>query len=676
MKNYYFLLLCQLFYFLALITPSDYIFAQWVQTNGPGGGFVYSFAVVGNNVFAGTSGGVYFSTNNGAAWTAVNNGLPEGTSIISLSAHNNLIFAGTYKKGIFRSTDYGSNWDSVNNGLPLKELRVNGLVLRGDTVFAGVYTGNYGRVYFSADSGRSWINSSKGLPEFTTVTTLAAGNHRLFAATTDGIYRSADDSLNWLAVNKGITDKSFSSLFVKGDTIYAGTGSGGKGIYRSFDGGENWSILTTGLKETTILTITGNNGNFIAAADWKNVIFSKDGGDIWTTAGGYLPAPRINTLAVIDSSILVGTDESGVFLSTNNGSVWKAVNNGMNNSSANSMILKDSTLFAGTVTGVYTTTNNGQTWISRNQGLDSTSVKSFAKDSSNIFAVTGRGIYLSSDNGLVWSKKNNGLHASIFTSIAVTGNHIFAGTDSGIFVSTNEGSDWEPANNGMRTQVDSILRVSQLAVYGKIVFAGASGLIDGGGIYFTTEYGKNWNSGLIEYSKIGVRSFAVSKGKVFVSYTYGQLYHPVLAWSADSGKSWSWLSKGFPPYNETHKLHVIKDTVYAVSDYGTYKFSFDSTAWTNADNDFPGELLSSAFNDKYVFAGINGLGVWRRKLPDNPVLVNNNHDKQPFSFSLGQNYPNPFNPSTTILYSLPFYSKVEIKLFDILGREVITLINN
>jgi len=47
----------------------------------------------------------------------------------------------------------------------------------------------------------------------------------------------------------------------------------------------------------------------------------------------------------------------------------------------------------------------------------------------------------------------------------------------------------------------------------------------------------------------------------------------------------------------------------------------------------------------------------------------------PIEFAINQNYPNPFNPSTKIKYSIPHSSKVVIKVFDILGREIETLVN-
>ncbi len=47
----------------------------------------------------------------------------------------------------------------------------------------------------------------------------------------------------------------------------------------------------------------------------------------------------------------------------------------------------------------------------------------------------------------------------------------------------------------------------------------------------------------------------------------------------------------------------------------------------------------------------------------------------PSEFRLEQNFPNPFNPATTIQYQLPSTSNVSLKIYDVLGNEVVTLVN-
>ena len=93
-----------------------------------------------------------------------------------------------------------------------------------------------------------------------------------------------------------------------------------------------------------------------------------------------------------------------------------------------------------------------------------------------------------------------------------------------------------------------------------------------------------------------------------------------------------------------------------------------------------------------VFNGLDVHGSWILKVNDqatgdtgmieryclniiyNAVLAVNNQ-QVPVKYELAQNYPNPFNPITRIKYSVPKQSFVIIKIFDILGREVKTLVN-
>jgi hypothetical protein len=58
-----------------------------------------------------------------------------------------------------------------------------------------------------------------------------------------------------------------------------------------------------------------------------------------------------------------------------------------------------------------------------------------------------------------------------------------------------------------------------------------------------------------------------------------------------------------------------------------------------------------------------------------PVGISNNNTEIAGRFDLAQNYPNPFNPVTRINYSLPVDSKVTLKIYDITGREIQSLVN-
>lgn len=81
-----------------------------------------------------------------------------------------------------------------------------------------------------------------------------------------------------------------------------------------------------------------------------------------------------------------------------------------------------------------------------------------------------------------------------------------------------------------------------------------------------------------------------------------------------------------------------------------------------------------AVNGRYIYVAekIDGLTVYGNNLV---TAVEQYGSTTPKSFSLNQNYPNPFNPSTTIEFSVAGIQPVTVKVHDLLGREVATLVN-
>ena len=67
--------------------------------------------------------------------------------------------------------------------------------------------------------------------------------------------------------------------------------------------------------------------------------------------------------------------------------------------------------------------------------------------------------------------------------------------------------------------------------------------------------------------------------------------------------------------------------------------------------------------------------VWRRPLSEMPTGVGDKYEQNPTEFKLEQNYPNPFNPTTVIPFSLQSKSFVSLKIYDLIGRVIATIIS-
>ncbi|MCU7497419.1 MAG: T9SS type A sorting domain-containing protein [Ignavibacteria bacterium] len=120
------------------------------------------------------------------------------------------------------------------------------------------------------------------------------------------------------------------------------------------------------------------------------------------------------------------------------------------------------------------------------------------------------------------------------------------------------------------------------------------------------------------------------------------------------------------------------EVVFETSDRNT--LSYEDTAIVKQEKYFYAvtALDDGTQNSTGLFTGRRLESSRFANMTDYPAIVTGVEGRSNnlgFSYALGQNYPNPFNPSTTISYTISKGSFVELKIYDMLGREVTTLVN-
>ncbi|MCE1165326.1 MAG: T9SS type A sorting domain-containing protein [Bacteroidetes bacterium] len=340
-------------------------------------------------------------------------------------------------------------------------------------------------------------------------------------------------------------------------------------------------------------------------------------------SGGISGTPTILSFNVHKNNLYAGvynypSGVSGVYISTNMGLNWSSTS--LNMLYVGSLASFQDFLFAGVfypstnTGGVYVTSDEGANWALTSLNLGTYSL---AVIGHTIFAgVINNGVFLSDNFGQTWTLSSlDNVHVLCFTS---QGQNIFAGTAEGrgLYVSTNGGYNWHQTSLSSQT-------VFALTSTNDAVFASTQEQ----GILVSTDGGNNWiQSPLSRY----VYAFASYGANAFAGTENGGVYL-----SSDAGASWSAINTGFGQTPLVMSLFIA---------------------------------------NKYIFAGTGRLAIWRRPLSD-VILDAGNTGNNPSSYFLGQNYPNPFNPVTKIQFAVKKNVWTIVKVYDILGKEVTTLVN-
>lgn len=333
---------------------------------------------------------------------------------------------------------------------------------------------------------------------------------------------------------------------------------------------------------------------------------------------------------------------------------------------AYSIAKKDSVMFAG-ADRVYMTKDNGENWVAVNKGLEKKLPWSLAFQDSSILAGTDSGIYIMKHDS-VWSRLDSGRvwgHGEV-AALATNGPYIIAGLYGeypifGILRSSDFGETWDESDSGLTDpEVRSVL-ISDSAIYVGCNF---------GGVYSSSNNGASWaRTNLGGYD---ARSIALNDSFLFVATNSGVFR------SSDEGASWIAVDDGLPDTTYYYELAVasVGPNVFVSSEEGhIFLSSNNGTNWTNTN---PSSRIYNTrailISDSNVFVTGSG-GVWRRPLSEMISSVHPPSIVRPREFRLEQNYPNPFNPSTRISYSIPKLGHVVLRMSDVLGREMATLVN-
>jgi hypothetical protein len=544
-------------------------------------------------------------------------------------------------------------WEPLPNGFEINA-NVKDIVAIGNNIFAGTY--NYfgtSAVYRSTNNGDSWTSVIATL-----VHSLTANENRIFVATEYiNVMYSDNMGSNWT----GPILQDYGIRFMKtiGNRIFAAAGGG---LYLSTNNGINW-VQTSFSVGIPVNCIVINGNNLIVGAGPSEVPYalggvylSTDNGSSWILTA--LNDRKVTSLAVSGNYIFAGTNANGIYFSTNNGSNWTQTS--LINGRIYSLAISGNNVFAGNDSGVYLSTNSGINWIQKNEGFSSTLAAGpfLFKDNyifvGTLYSVWRRnlsemlGINYSvsgtvrySDNsqpvtsGMVKAFKldKNTSNIIVLDSAIIQSNGTYTlpnvpqdSVDIGVFPNSSPPNDW-------------VITYYPSTVYWEVAT-----------VLYPTGNLTNINVGAIRMSASTNNNFVIGKVMRLNDNPLGYLKDAVLY--AKNGNTF--VRCAVSDVNGIYHLQSLPagNLKILATRLG---FSRDSVSVN----------VSST-------SSIDSINFYLNKLNVGIKQINNT---VPLEYQLFQNYPNPFNPSTNIKFQIVKNGFVTIKIYDLLGKEIITLIN-
>jgi len=288
----------------------------------------------------------------------------------------------------------------------------------------------------------------------------------------------------------------------------------------------------------------------------------------------------------------------------------------------------------------------------------------------DLFVATTDGIYKSTDSGESWQRKSDGIEIGpgawyLFTeSIFEHEGILFTGAWSGIYRSTDGGENWEATNITGQSIIARFFVNHNGMLFAARELMGPDG-------YVSTDSGETW----APLTSISLPTITfLSEPPVLWAGTIGGVWL-----STDDGASWTHRSDGLSPDPYNSSIIRVSGTLISSVKFGgsgMFRSTNEGIFWEDFSEGLP--FLNSiekliTYGNHIIAATSDGL--WQRDTSEIIVGIETKEEILPESYALSQNYPNPFNASTNIHYSIPTPSRVTLKIYDVLGQQVETLVD-